>query len=148
MESWGGRFDAVGYLTKYFLCHREKVAIFKNGLTRFEYEMDQLASCPFYLLLKSQTVSRQRINSSLVEETRRIAGFKLNWFLTGNNDSKLTEELSPRGKDWKPDAPIAKYEQPILAEMVQLARHLRMQNMTREQILDKVIGARWKISAF
>ena len=35
--------------------------------------------------------------------------------------------------------PDPKFEQPTLAEMAQLARQLKMQNMTRERILDKVI---------
>jgi len=71
---------------------------------------------------------------------KRIPGFKLNWFLTESNGNRLTGEVPSRAEDlWKPEVQTPKFEQPIIAEMAQMARQLRMQNMTREQILDKVI---------
>ena len=137
MQSSGEWYDELGWPERYFLCQGEKVAILENGLTRFQLKMEQLAFFPFYVQLKSQAVSRQRTNSSLVEA--RTPDFKLNWFLADNNGSRLTKELPSRAEEWKPEVPTPKYEHPILVEMVQLARQLRMHNMTRDQILDKVI---------
>ncbi len=69
-----------------------------------------------------------------------MSGFTLNWFLINSNGSLLTEKLPARAEDWKPDKQqTPRYREPLLADMVQLARQLRMQNMTSEQIKDKVI---------
>ena len=69
-----------------------------------------------------------------------MSGFTLNWFIEDSNGTRLTEKLPPRAEDWKPDVQqVPRYREPLLADMVQLARKLRMQNMTSEQIKDKVI---------
>ena len=115
------------------------MTIAREGKTKFEFSIDQLAPLPFYVILRSQ-----RINSSLVEERSWMPGFKINWFIADNNGSKLTEQLPSRTEDWKQEEQTPQYEQPLLAEMAQLARQLRMQNMTREQILDKVIRDKMK----
>ena len=50
----------------------------------------------------------------------------------------MTEKVPPREEDWTLITP--KYKQPWFAQMVQLAHHFRTkQNMTREQILEKVV---------
>ena len=56
----------------------------------------------------------------------------------------MTEKLPARQEDWKQEVPTPKYEQPLLAEMVQLARQLRLQNMSKKEILETVIHEKLK----
>ena len=92
-------------------------------------------------LYKYKAASKQLLESW---KEKRMTGFRLSWRIENenppdSNGTRLTEKLPPRAEDWKPDEPIPKYREPLLAEMVQLARQLRMQNMTSEEIKDKVI---------
>ena len=73
-----------------------------------------------------------------------MTGFTINWFLKDRNGSRLTEKLPPRLEDWTQKALTPNYEQPFLAQMVQLARQLRLQNMTKERVLEKVIQKKLK----
>ena len=110
------------------------MTITKNGSSRIELKKEQLAFLPLQLLFRSQTL----VNSSSNAEKRK-PGFALKWFVEDVEGSKLTENLKPNQEDWRNDV-SPKYEQPFLTQMVQLARHLRMeQNMTRDDILEKVI---------
>ena len=127
--------DIVSAEQNYFLCRGITVAITKNGLTRLELKKEQLTVFPFNLTLKSPAVRQRMSNSS---DERRMSGFNINWFLEDSNGTCLTEKLPPRAEDWKPDEPIPKHREPSLADMVQLARRLRMQNMTSEEMKKKV----------
>ena len=129
----GEWLEGESYNAAYFLCNEfsEAMAIKKNGLTRLELKGSFF---PFFLTLKSPRMS----NSSA--DKRRMSGFTLNWFVEDSNGTRLTEKLPPRAEDWKQDVQQAsEYKEPLLADMVQLARKLRMENMTSEQIKDKVI---------
>ena len=68
-----------------------------------------------------------------------MTGFTLSWFLEDSNSTKLTEKLPARAEDWKKEVPTPNYEEPLLTEIVQVARQLRLQNLTREEILEEVI---------
>ena len=73
-----------------------------------------------------------------------MSGFTLNWFLEDINGSRLTEKLAARQEDWKQEITTPKYEQPLFAQMVQFARQLRLQNMTKKEILKEVIREKVK----
>ena len=103
---------------------------------------DQLKFFPFYVTFKSEAVSTQTTNSS--DEARKTTGFTIDWFLNDSNGSQLTEKLPPRLEDWTQKALTPNYEQPFLAQMAQLARQLRLQNMTKERVLEKVIQKKLK----
>ena len=52
----------------------------------------------------------------------------------------MTEKLEPKKEDWKLEGLTPDYKQPLLADMVQLARQQRVNfTMTREEIVDAVI---------
>ena len=141
MKTDGEWYDYSSSNNVHFLCQGQTVTLTEG----VELKKEQLNFFPFYVLFKSQAISHRMSNSSSAEE-RRMTGFNLHWFLKDSNGTQLTEKLPPKQEDWKPDGliPAPKYVQPLLAEMVQLARHLRVKhNKTNEQILEKVI--RWKI---
>ena len=138
MKSTGEWSDDVPhYVQQNCLCQGEIAVNQENGLTRFEVKRNQLKFLPFYVILRSKAISKQTKNSS--SEEIRMSGFTLNWFLEDSNGSQLTEKLPARREDWKQKNPTPKYEQPLFAYMVQLARQLRLQNMTKEEILEEVI---------
>ena len=106
-------------------------------MTRFEVKKSQLKFFPSSVTFKRRAHSKQMANTS--DEEKRVTGFTLNWFLEDRNGNQVTERLPSRAEDWKQKVPTPKYEQPLLAEMVQLARQLRLQNMTEDEILEEVI---------
>ena len=63
-----------------------------------------------------------------------MTGFRLSWRI---------ENPTANQEDWKHEEPNPEYEQP-LSEMVQLARQLRLQNMTKKEILEAVIHKKVK----
>ena len=111
----------------YFLCQRDLVVVSKRGLKRVELKKDQLTLLPFYVIFKSQA-AKEVVNSS--DNEKRMTGFTINWFVKDVNGAQLTETLPARNQDWQHEAPTPKYQQKLLTEMVQLARHMRVQNTT------------------
>ena len=120
-----------------FLCQGAPAIVPVKGLTRIELKKDQVTYLPFYVLSKSPAESKQELKSS--NDEKKMAGFKLNWSLKDSNGSQLTEHLPIETEDWNLKVPAPRHEQPFLVQLVQLAMQLRMQNMTKEQILDKII---------
>ena len=131
-----GEWHTAGSYSKdYSLCQGTTINLTEQGFLSVQLKKEQLKFFPLRVLFKSQ----RRLNSS--DKERNMTGFTLNWFIKDKNGSQLTERLPPRLEDWNPEIPAPMYEQPLLADMVQLASRLRVeQNMTRDQILDKVIG--------
>ena len=72
-----------------------------------------------------------------------MSGFTLNWLFKDTNGSQLTEKLLAREEDWKQEVPTPKYKTP-LSEMIQLARQLRLKNMTKGEIYEEVIHKKVK----
>ena len=68
-----------------------------------------------------------------------MSGFTLKWFLKDNNGTQVTEKLPARQEDLKRETSTPSYKEPLLHDMVHLARELRLQNMTHDEILTKVI---------
>ena len=127
---------------RYFLCLKT-VTLTENGSGSIELDKEQLASFPFRVFFKSQAIGQRALDPSS-DEDRRMTGFKLNWFVKDKNGSRLTEKLPPKQEDWKQEVPTPKYELPSLFEMVQLARQLRLQNVTKEVVLEEVIHNKWQ----
>ena len=124
-----------------FLCQGPKVALTKSGLVRIEFNKEQLDFFPFHVVFKSKAFDQPTLNTSSAgddETMRRNSGFTLNWFLKDNNGTQVTEKLPARQEDWKREV-IPRYKDPFFHMMVQLAKELRLQNMTKKEILKEVI---------
>lgn len=137
MKPRGGWANIFCDMENPFICQGDIKVAKQRGLMKLEMKKNQLKFFPFTIFLESQAFNKQMINSSDVE--RSMSGFTLNWFLEDNEGNQVTEKLPPRQNDWKLNVPTPRYEQPFFAEMVQLAQHLRLQNSTKEEILEKVI---------
>ena len=137
MQSNGLWQSTFCFVSSSFLCQPESVTITETGLTHVELKKDQLTLLPFYVLFKSQVDSKKMPNTTEGDDNR-MSGFKLNWFLKDSNGSLLTENLPSREEDWKTEVPTPKYKQPLLAEMVQTARDLRIQSKTRAKIQEQI----------
>ena len=74
-----------------------------------------------------------------------MTGFTLNWFLEDSNGSQLTEKVQPSREDWTLKVSTPNYEESLLTEMVQLSRQLRLQNMTKGEILMELIHQKVKV---
>ena len=112
------------------------MALTENGSVEFGKE--QLTFLPFHVLFKGHTDDQPTLNPSSGEESR-TPGFTLHWFLKDINGTQVTEKLPARQEDWKIETPTPAYKQPLLDDMVQLAKELRLQNMTKKEILTQVI---------
>ena len=146
MQPNGEWSDAGMYSwSEYFLCQGKTLNLKENGLTTVELKKEQLIFFPLQVLFRVPGQIRM-LNSS--DEERIRTGLTINWFIKDKNGSLLTEKLPPRAEDWKPEITTPKYEEPWLDQMVQLAKHLRLQNMTRDQIMDKVITTKLQNTVF
>ena len=123
---------------RYFLCKGKTVTLAENGVTSVELEKEQLPSFPFHVLFKSQAISQPTSNTSSTEKNK-IPGFTLNWFLKDSNGTISTEKLPARKEDWNRETPSPAYKEPVLYEMVELAKELRLQSLTREDMLTLLI---------
>ena len=54
-------------------------------------------------------------------------------------DNQTTKKYPPNPEDWKIDTPLPNFKDAWLLRMAQLGKHLRLQNLTKEEILDKVL---------
>ena len=110
---------------------------------RLEAKEEALQFFPLSIILRSPALSKP-----LTAETKRrqtVTGFTLNWFLEDGDGTRLTEMLPAREKDWELDLPTPDHEQSLLmANLVVLARQLRLQNMTDGEMLVSVIHKKIK----
>ena len=104
-----------------------------SSLATIEMGKDQFSLFPLNVVFKSLA-----LNTSYKEE-RSTPGFTLHWFLKDSNGTKTTKKLPARKEDWKRELPFPGYKDPMLQDIVELAKELRLQNMSKEEILTKVI---------
>ena len=124
----------------FFLCQGMYVAFSdQSASTSIEVQKEQLAFFPFHLTFKKNAIKQ-------IDDDQWTSGFTLNWFLRDRNGTQLTEMLPAREQDWKQTVPTPEYQQPLLQELVKLARDLQLQNMKREQILKEVILQKSQLS--
>ena len=130
-----------------FLCQGPTAALTESGSAAIEFSKRQVAFFPFHLLFKSH-IDAQPTKNSLLGEDRQTSGFSLNWFLKDINGTRVTEKLPARQDDWKQETPIPtpSYKQSLLYDMVQLAKELRLQNMTKKEIFKEVIHQKTQTS--
>ena len=120
-----------------FLCQGSTVALAESGLARIEFSKEQLVFFPFHVLFKSNTDEKAASNTSSAEN-RKISGFSLNWFLKDSYGTQVTEKLQARPADWS-QSPTPAYENPLLYNMIHLAKELRLKNMSEIDMLKKVV---------
>ena len=140
LMSRGQWMDSWRSLSYYFLCQGTTVALTKNGLTSMEFSKEQLIFFPFYVLFKSQATVKSTSNTTSRKKGK--SGFSLNWFLRSSNGTKLMNKMPARQGGWKRDLPPPAYKEPLLHDIVQLAKGLRLPNTTKENILMDVIHQR------
>ena len=140
--------DDGGVYANYFLCQGKTAPFSKTGSALIELKQEQLTFSPFHILFKGQGISHRMTPTSSEEETR-FSGFTLNWFLKDSNSTKLTKKLPASQDDWKQEAEIPNYKQSLLDQAVVIAKFSRTKkNMTRKQILDKVIQEKVNFASF
>ena len=126
------RDDVCSTRNSDFLCEGEVQITREASLTRLVMTKNQLKFLPLMITFKR--------NATISTEAReRKSGFTINWSLESSNGSQLTEKLPARAKDWKKEIPTPKYLEPSLATAVQMAQHLRQENLTNEELLEEVI---------
>ena len=123
-----------------FLCQGNMDVIHERNLTMLRLNKNQLKFLPLTITFKSHAQSN-RIDKP---EEKKMKGFTLNWFVESSNGSVLTAMLPPNDKDWQQEVPTPKYVHPLLVGMIQLARQLRLKNMTEDDMLGEVISKKVK----
>ena len=126
--------DASSSWERYFLCQWMHTAINERGLASFELKKDQMDLLPFHVLFKHHANDQLELGTSSEDES-----LTLNWYLKDNNGAQVTKRLPARQDDWRMEVPTPVYREPFLHDMIQLAYELRLQNMTREDILTMTI---------
>ena len=123
--------DYISSYKAYFLCQGPTAALTESVSISIEFSKEQMAFFPFHLIFKSHAIDQPTLNAT--------SGFSLNWFLKDSNGSQVTEKLPARREDWKKETLNPSYKEPLLHDMVQLAKELRLQNKAKEEILKEVI---------
>ena len=119
-------------LTHAFICQLASPALRGKEKIDLIYKKDQLTLSSFHVWYQFKAASPQVLDSW---EDKRMTGFKLTWriekpTLMANNTevARSISKATPNSKD------------SLMVKMVQMAQYLRIkENMTEEQILDKVI---------
>ena len=106
------------------------MALTEQGLTSIYLEKEQLDFFPFYVLFNSPAINQQGLNKS---------GFSLNWFLKDGISTQMTQTLPPMQDVWKPETPSPEYENPMLHDLINVSKELRLENITKQNFLNKVI---------
>ena len=76
----------------------------------------------------------------LIEKSsKRMTGFKLNWFIEASNGTQLTESLPSVPDDWKPEVTYPQFHEQYLTLMVGVASLARANNLTTESIINQTI---------
>ena len=119
-----------------FLCQIDsKITGNKNISLKF-YKED--ITFPFFKVMYKYQVSNLEMLDFWEDES--MTGFRLSWFLEDSNGTRLTEILPDLPEDWKPaQASIARYKEPYLDKMVELASRARNLNMTPNDIIRQTI---------
>ena len=112
----------------------------ENKVKKFEFRNDQLNFPSFEVSYKYHSVNEQLLEDRTKNLT--VSGFTLDWYLQEANGTRLTEKLPERPEDWKTGVPAPMYENPWFRKMVMLAKELRVQNLTRSQIKERIIQAK------
>ena len=129
-----------------FLCQGDFPKVQEKGLTRLKAKMNHFKFFPFHVIFKSQTAINKPTNSS--DKENKASGITINWFLKNINDTQLIEKLPARPEDWVQDIPMPSQEDfeeylenkhPLFAEIVNLAKQLRLQNLTEGEMMDVVL---------
>ena len=128
-EEWANFYCTYQYS---FLCQGDFLIPQENGLRTLDMKRDQLKFLPFHLTFKS----KKKVNT---EKKGKATGFTLNWLLKASDGSQLTEKMAPRQDDWRQQVPIPKYKSPLFVGMVQMTMQHRLENMSKEEILEEVI---------
>ena len=100
----------------------------ENAKSSIELEKEHLAFMPFHVVFKRVAINHTMSNTAQGEK-RRTSGFTLNWFIKDNRGIQVTENLPPRQEDWKQSYATPDHRQPLLHDMVQLAKYLQRRDL-------------------
>ena len=99
---------------------------------KHKYKKDQLSFTSFHVWYRYKAASQQLLDSW---KEKRMTGFRFSWRI---------EKLPPIQADWKEEVQTPKYKHPLLAEMVQFARQIRLHNMTTENVLENIVHKKFQ----
>ena len=74
-----------------------------------------------------------------VARNKSISGFRLTWFIQDRNGTRPTNLTKVKLSDWKERTAIPKYQEPHLKNMVNLACHARLRNISRADLVRKTL---------
>ena len=97
---------------------------------------EELTLSSFHVWYNYQASSQQLLDSWQVKQ---MTGLKLSWFIEDNNGTKVTERMAEKPTDWRTEPTKASYMDERLVMMVEIARQARVKNMSREELIDRVI---------
>ena len=116
-------------LRKPFICQNPPNKVLRgNTSLTLQYTKENLTFTTFTVRY------RYKVTRNLLESLgdRKMTGFRLSWFLQDNNQDSPTTVFNPLTS-------VPLYNKQLVVRMVQLARHARTQNITREEIINKTM---------
>ena len=77
-----------------------------------------------------------------------MTGFELNWFIESQNGSRQTERLPKVDGEWRNKVQIPEFQELWLRNTSQLARHYRQQNLSREEMVQRIVKKKMMTTDF
>ena len=128
-----------------FLCKAAQTTLAGNTSLRLEFTSDNLTFSSFQLVYRYETSSSQLLDSW---QDARMTGFELNWFIESRNGSRQTERLPQVAGEWRNKVSIPEYQELWLTNTSQLARHYRLQNLSREEMVQRIVRKKMMATDF
>ena len=143
-----GEWDSLRCHTSYklpYLCKAVQTTLAGITSLRLEFTRDNLTFSSFQLVYRYETPSPQLLDSWL---DARMTGFELNWFIESQNGSRITETLPKVDGKWRNKVSTPEHQELWLTKTSQLARHYRLQGLSREEIVQRIVRKKMMVTDF
>ena len=117
-------------------CLANTTLIRRKQSVTFVYKKQDITFPSIHVQHRIHSGDRRQLDSWT---NKSMSGFRLRWFLTDENGTKVTKERPARIEDWHIRNSSARFKEDWLVKMAELARQGRLHNLTRNEIVRRVI---------
>ena len=121
---------------KAFICQTTWHTLKERANFTFNFTQEEIPLTPFKVRY-NYAASQQKLSDHGKEG--QMTGFRLDWFIRDRNGSRVTNGKEANDQDWQPLV-TAKYENPWLKRLVELARQARLQNISTEGLVERSLN--------
>ena len=129
-----------------YLCKAAQTTLAGNTSLRLQFTRDNLTFSLFQLVYRFEKPKDPDLLDSWQDP--RMTGFELNWFIESQNGSRLTAKRPDEVGKWRNKVSIPEYQEMWLTKTSQLARQYRLQNLSRKEIVQRIVRRKMMATEF